>query len=420
MNAIAFVQRDSVADLAPSLVSTEPANGSSLAHVLIRLGRQDASGVVFVKRDDGVEATLAIAGGVLQRLTLTGTDDDTLLFEHLRADGVDAARLDAARATARLDRKPLSVTVFRAGLATVQDIARLLRLGRLDVVKRCLAPGQGHVSFTPRDDIPRDAITLPLAPVLFAHYRERLADVTLKDIEARLGNLIFRFPLATFETAIFAKGAENDLVDQYCTGNLNTRTVIDKGSLGSVRGARLMLLLFAFELLDVRLEPLRITQNLDVKEAVEARLPAVNAGNPFDVLDVHWSAHPREIETKYRDEVQRFDAFLQRSGLGDDLAGDVKLVRLALDQAWRVLVDPHRRREFRAHNYTHQQIAFAASFLHQQAELAVFRRDERTARRQLEAAIDLSDDPRYVEALATLRERVSGEQPQAEVKRPTR
>jgi|GEM_PF-5005733 len=418
MLSLRFVQRDSVADLSPALVSTEPVDGASLGHVLIRLGREDASGVVAVERDDGLVATLAVAGGVLQRLAAEGGDDDALLYERLRVEpGVDATRLEAVRERARADGKPLSVSVFRAGLATVQDIARLLRLGRVDLLKRCLAPGRGQITFTPRDDIPKDPIAIPLAPVMFAHYRERLEAATLSDLEARLGNLVFRFPLATFETAMFAKGAEGDLVEQYCTGNLNARTVIDKGLLGPTRGARLLLLLFAFELLDARIEPLRITQNLDVKEAVDARISAVDTNSHFEVLDVHWSAHPAEIEAKYHDEVQRFDGYLKREGLSDQVATGVRRVRAALDQAWSVLGDPRRRRDFRARNYTHQQIAFAASFLHQQAELAVFRRDERTARCQLEAAIDLSDDTSYVEALASLRERIHGEKVEAEVKR---
>jgi hypothetical protein len=419
MPTLRFLQHDSIDDLGPALVSTEPVDGAPLAHLLVRLGRQDASGVLVVKRDDGFEATCGLSKGSLQRIASRGFDDDTMLTARLRAQpGLDQARLEAVLRAAAAEKKPVSVSLFRAGLVTVQELAHAMRAGRVELVERCLAPGSGQVTFTARDDVPKDPIAIPLAPLLFSHYRARVEACSLKELEPRLGNLMFRFPLATFETPLYARGAENDLVEQYCTGNLNTRTVIDKGKLGPVRGARLLLLLFAFELLDARVEPLRITQNLDVKEAVEARLAAVNTGSHFEILDVHWTAHPREIETKYRQEVARFEGYLTREGLSDELTADVRLVRLAFDEAWRVLSDPSQRHAYRSRSYTRQQIEFAASFLHQQSELAVFRADERTARLQLEAALDLSGDKRYADALATLWERIHGDGAKAEIKHP--
>lgn len=419
MLTMRFLQHDGVDDLGPSLVSSEPVDGASLAHLLIRLSRQDASGVLVVKRDDGFEATCGLSKGVLQRIEARGFDDDSLLVARLRArPDLDQDKLTAVLRTVAVEKKPLSASVFRAGLVSVQDLAHAMRAGRVELVERCLAPGTGQVTFTVRDDVPKDPIAIPLAPLLFSHYRTRVDASMLKDLEPRLGNLMFRFPLATFETPLYTRGVENDLVEQYCTGNLNTRTVIDKGKLGPVRGARLLLLLYAFELLDARVEPLRITQNLDVKEAVEARLTAVNTGSHFEILDVHWTAHPREIETKYRQEVARFEGYLTREGLSDELAADVRLVRLSFDEAWRVLSDPVQRHAFRARSYTRQQIEFAASFLHQQSELAVFRADERTARLQLEAALDLSGDKHYADALSTLWTRIHGDGAKAEIKRP--
>ncbi len=423
MPTLRFVQRDSVDDLSPSLVSTEPHEGASLAHVLVRLGRTDASGVLGIKRDDGLEAVFGLLKGVLHRVSAKGYDDDALLTAHFRArPEVDHGRLDAAIATATAERKPLSLSLFRAGLAPVQEIARVLREGRSELLRAVLAPGEGQVTFQARNDVPRDPITIPLTQALFAHYRGRLDGTMLKDLEPRLGNHVVRFPLATFETPMFLNGTENQLVEQYCTGNLNSRTVIDKGNLGPMRGARLLLLLYAFELLDARAEPLRIAQNLDVKEAVDGRMPSVEAGNHFGVLDVHWTSHPLEIEAKYHEEVKRFDDFLTREGLSDELAADLRLLRLSIDEAWRVLKDPARRHELRARLYTRQQIEFAASFLHQQSELSVFRLDERSARRQLESALELTGDRRYMEALTTLRARIHGDrlQPAPDDRKPPR
>lgn len=409
-----------------------PETEISLTHVFAWLSRTQQSGALTIsaiapdassaatrgggrsteedEADEGLgTVSWDVLDGNLHGVNVTGGQVEQQFLAELRAHpGVREEAVTKAQAIALEQGKPLHLVAFREKLVSIQDVARYLLRARTGLLHRLLAPGNCDVNFyeaVAEAPIRKDPVPLLLAHALVAFLKAQLADCTVAQLREPLEPWIHRFPLMRFDAALFLKGADLEFAEGMWTGNTNTVNLIERSSMSSPMAARLLLIGFAFDLLEAREGTMKVAQNRDVEEAVEQRMSAVEMGNHFDVLDVHWTTHIKDIRRKHAEEKKRLQKFLDREGLQDDLAADLKLLILAMDEALRVLTDAHQRHAYRDRLYTEKQQAYAAHFLFQQAELSVFKEDFLVAFRLLEAAIDIHPDPAYVKSLKKAHEK---------------
>ncbi len=119
----------------------------------------------------------------------------------------------------------------------------------------------------------------------------------------------------------------------------------------------------------------------------------------FDVLEVHWISLPEEIEEGYRKLKEEY-LLSSYVDIPDELAETIQRINDRIDEAYEVLTDENRRREYRKTLVEDFMIVQSAELLARKGEMAIMRQERKVAVNCFAKALELQ--PRSGEYRASL------------------
>lgn len=114
-----------------------------------------------------------------------------------------------------------------------------------------------------------------------------------------------------------------------------------------------------------------------------------NTASHFDVLEVHWICLPREIESAYKRLQQEYSPEAYPKDLPVELRSDLELIRERLTEAYQALKEDRPRRKYRAELIEEDIIVQSAELLGKKGEMAIMRGDRRDAAACFGKALEL-------------------------------
>jgi hypothetical protein len=197
----------------------------------------------------------------------------------------------------------------------------------------------------------------------------------------------------------FEFGEEEDkLLDALATQPLRSRDLVNRTTLGK-RG--IALVLWALEDLGV----VEFQEGdgpgdamVRVKKRVADKQAQIKAGNPFDILDVHWTATADEVKLSYKKALADFSPDVR--GLGKELLAELGAITKVIEETYVDLRSDERRRQRRKQFVDEARIQSSAELLARKGELAIERKDGRGAMVcYLKAAELLPKDERFARGI---------------------
>jgi len=133
-----------------------------------------------------------------------------------------------------------------------------------------------------------------------------------------------------------------------------------------------------------------------VNARIRRKLAAVDTGNSFDVLEVHWICMTDEVEKAYRDMKREFTRL--GTQLDADFSEQLGLISQALDEAYNRLRHEASRREYRASIIEAGMLVQTAEILAKKGEMAILKRDRVEAVACFAKALELQPGhPKFLE-----------------------
>jgi len=116
-----------------------------------------------------------------------------------------------------------------------------------------------------------------------------------------------------------------------------------------------------------------------VRKRIFGKRHHIDGAHLFDVIEVHWISLPGEIDAGYRKMKEQYDAKAYHD-LDDKLTTALEEINKALDDAYREIRNPTRRRAYRLEIIEEYMVIQSAELLAKKGEMAIMRGDMREAR----------------------------------------
>lgn len=143
-----------------------------------------------------------------------------------------------------------------------------------------------------------------------------------------------------------------------------------------------------------------------LEQKIEAKKAQIAEGNPFAILDIHWSATGDELKVAFKKAIAAYSPDMK--GLGK-LKGELAVVCEGIEKAYGEVRTDQRRREVRGELVDPGRIENSAELLARKGEIALQRKDARGALICYQKAIELvPDDDRFHQGLAQAKKLARG------------
>jgi hypothetical protein len=209
------------------------------------------------------------------------------------------------------------------------------------------------------------------------------------DISAVLGERVHRVPVIRKgrERLIRRLGlmsAEQRFVDYSLDGVRPISELVLNCGIGKNRGLQLLLILTACDALDFKAAE---HHEVSIAQLLDERAISLRHKNYFEVLALHWSVLPDEIDEKYT-KLRREVAVGSEAHEENPSAADE--IRERLEAAYAVLSDGRQRAAYRVEAYPNVDYRMIDDFLEQQRK-AVALHDEEAAKRVRESQLEIKE-----------------------------
>lgn len=332
------------------------------------------------------------------------------------------AGLREALEKAKAGKKSVGRALVALGHVKKADLSAALREQMRMKLEEAMGYEHGQFEWTPWREPPGDA-DLVLARgvgILAHHIRSRFEALNLSDLEALFAKNLGR-PVGhdgdvdQGTQGMHLQPRELRFLELQVDGRRSLEDAVRGSPVGRLASLRLVAMGLALGFLrftdGVRAprEATRFgvapTQFDAVKKDLKETLHMFRGMNHFDILGVHWSAHPRNFKQAYEQVKRQYDA----AGPGlREAPAEVKAlareVNQLIDSAFGTLQDARRRADYRKQLFDATERQYAADMLVKQGEVALMRGDRVGAIEALETAVELDPSQRNRQLLSTARE----------------
>lgn len=312
--------------------------------------------------------------------------------------------------------RSLGRTLVMGGHLSTGDLVRVIREQTHLLLDFLFSMPNGHFSWEPWTDPPgRADLVLVSGTSVITHYLQAQLDaMTLSQIEKLAAGALAREARLNPDDAKVAslRLAPKELryVQNAFSKPQRISSTIATSGLGRLTTLKLLVIGIAQDLLlfDDSLESEAAREQstrTSVVKLLSQQLQEMNQQNHFDVLGVHWTAHPRHYESAYQQAIQAFqsanDSFRLESPDVKRLLIDIKK---RIDDAYTLLTQEDRRNAYRNQLFDNTERQYAADMLVKQAEVSLMRDNRTTALEKLEVAVELDPSDRNRNLLRTARQ----------------
>ncbi len=333
------------------------------------------------------------------------------------------ASLRDAMDKARAAGKPLGRVLVALGMVKKADLSATIREQVRLWMDETLGWRKGHYEWTGWTEPPGEAdVVLTRGQNIIArHLKGRFEALNLAEIEALFGKNMSRSvaapeSLEPISLLLQLQPRELRFLEVQVDGQRTIHDAVVGSPIGRLASLRLLALCLAMGLARfvdgsgrVSRENTRVhaesSAYVRLKKELSDRLTLMKDMNHFEVLGVHWSAHPRTYKAAWEKAKSEFN--FAKPPLKE---APEEVIRLAkglvniLDESFSVLSDPNKRIEYRKKLFKGTEHKYAADMLVKQGEVALMRGDRMGAIEMLETAVELDPSPRNRQLLGTARE----------------
>ncbi len=355
------------------------------------------SGTLYIQYSGGELEVILFKGKVL-KVTSIPPDERSFLGNILvKEKKISEIQLSSILERAKKKGVPLGREIRECGLLTKRELGLILRR-QMEVRLGKLFDYSEFTVFFYSDRLPGGSSFAPptSAPRLLFQYRyETLAQLTYRELEELLGDkyglFVFPSPLADRYIEYLKLGErEEQFWKEMVSGRFNVRKLCQASNLQRRQTLALLSALHELHLIEFKEEMAREWREKEIIQELEGRLARLESANDFDILGVHWSATDREIETAYRNLVEKY-SFTP----GQFSPGVIQLANQFLEMveaAYNRLKIRKNRVEFRSGSYDNISIENLVDLFIQQGDIATLRRDWDQAAEAYERALELKPD----------------------------
>ncbi len=240
-------------------------------------------------------------------------------------------------------------------------------------------------------DLSRDSEFYPLARVALTGLRRTIRTLRADELEDAFGERLDLAPQIRADRLALPKRLglgrrELRFVDQYLDGSMSAKTAADSGGLGASSVLQLLALLDLYNVLDWDVV-VAAEQDAAHPKGVATTAAKLKRANHFEVLQVHWSASERELETSFERRLAEFTADSLDGKQAPDVCAEI---RSRIEQAYDVLRDPARRVAYRNEVYDSVDFEAARDLAATRSAALAMRGDAIEARKDELAAAELT------------------------------
>ena len=376
-------------------------HGASLLEILEYLALGGHEGRLQLQQGE-----IALAVDVRNRKAVTflvkGWDEDRAITNAilLTKDKSEESKVRLAMVDARSQGKRVARVFFERKLAKLPELVGAIRTGREGLFEELSQKGTGVFAWTPAAgaSVAPDAVEVDLRPMIVRLYQSRLRRAFHRDMETFLRPLMGRYPVCDYEAACALPGItldrkERSLLEAGIDGARTLAEIFSISLLSRHGTARLVYLLSGTGRMTHHVQPQAEVVRVATEEQLRQLLASLKGRNHFDALGLHWTCHPSEVESAIASLRARFGPTSEQYRSSKETAEMCRQISSYHERAYAALCTKAGRRKYRDETLGTARIRYAADFLVTQVELNKFKSDFRQAKRLLDCAQDLVDDP---------------------------
>ena len=322
---------------------------------------------------------------------------------------------------ARQSHKPLGRSLIGLGLAKSSDILSALREQTRARLERAFGWSEGHYELSDWRDPPGrgDLVVTRGLGILAHHMRHRFEPLGPAQLEALLKPIWHAKAqsASVLEETSHALGLPPKEV-RFLQVSLDGRSLAEAVRVSPLpRLASLRLAATALALGLIRVEGSRFPtarpaprrdsseQAARMRRDLQAKIDALGRQNYFDVLGVHWSAHPKTFADAYERVLAEYSTVKgpYRSSTAD-VQSLARKCSQRVKEAFDILSDSNQRQAYRHQLFDATDLEYAAQMLVEKGEVALMRGDRPEAIEHLETAVELAPSDRNRALLRAARE----------------
>ena len=271
------------------------------------------------------------------------------------------------------------------------------------ILQSVLSQTSGVWAFYPLEGLPERFVAPPLR-VPARVYRALLAHTQTMPLEelagSHRGNLDSYVRVREAARQVVGELGFNEEERRFLeileSNDWRTRELFSVSNLGRSGTASVLWALNELSLLDYGTQEAAGRRLGRVNARIRRKLAAVDTGNSFDVLEVHWICVSDEVEAAYRAMKREFARLGTEADA--DLSEQLTVIGQALEEAYNRLRHEASRREYRASIIEPGMLLQTAEILAKKGEMAILKRDRSEAVACFAKALELQPGhPKFLE-----------------------
>lgn len=351
--------------------------------ILLEVATTEGYKVLQLELDDQTRQYVVHDGKVVDDRLDPPVDAEQQLIERMVDDGyITSEQLERADALANIHDMSCQDALVDIGSITVEQLLEIIRLRLVDEIEVIWEAASGQMalySLSKRPALRLRRATVDLLPVIVDRVRHRFEELHPSELDelrsSFSGHRIQKrqplpFDIARLELDRSGRRFLDVLLDE-------PRTLADLKRMSNLWGERLIRQLLVFDELNL-LERCGTAKKSPDHDRIDGLAKSLEGKNHFEVLEIHWSAYPEEVEQAYEKVRERLEVSEE---VRESKSEKLEELRRCISRARSTLIDDNSRRRYR-----NKQVDDFA----QRSALEVYERKAETyeMRRDIEKLID--------------------------------
>jgi len=393
----------------PDLTNAEPSEegvfgGPELRNALIEIAIARTTGLLVVVQDDGTKRFgFWQDGGPVGWRTEPVQEAEVLGVLLYRAERLTKEQL--ARSLEIMSEKGVrqGEALIEMRVVNFPQLVLVLQKQVELILQSVLTQQEGVWAFYPLDSLPERFVAPPLRVparvyrALLAHTQNMPLEELATSHRGNLDNYVRVRPVAREVVGELGFNEEERRFLEILESNdWRTRELFSVSNLGRSGTASVLWALNQLGVLTYGAEEGEERRLGRTTGRIRRKLAAVDTGNSFDVLELHWICMTDEVEKAYQEMKREFAQL--RVELGAEYAEQIDIIGVALDEARARLSPDASRREYRETIIEQGMLFQTAEILAEKGEMAIMKRDRREATACFAKALELQPGhPKFLE-----------------------
>lgn len=384
-----------VRDLEPTIMGT--LEDRSLRDAMVQLAVERVTGLLTVRRDDGVvRYGFWHKGGPVGWRTDPLQEGEVLGILLYKAKQITKAQLAESLELMEQTGQRQGEIFIEMNVMSYPQLIMVLGKQVEYILQRVMQQRQGSWTFHVLPSLPERFLPtpLPVPTLLYKALVQHLGRMPAEEVATRLKPRLDQYISITDDAGAllremkFGKN-EAKTLEVLTSSHWRMREFFSVSPLSRAKTTAFILALDDLGLLGFEDKE----DNEQILERARSQIKRkrlqTNTASHFDVLEVHWICLPREIESAYKRLQQEYSPENFPPGLSVELLSDLDLIRERLTTSYQALKEDRPRRKYRAELIEEDIIVQSAELLGKKGEMAIMRGDRRDAAACFGKALEL-------------------------------